>query len=99
LQASAGNANLHHHKGGAMTRDDFLKILARERLNPHFVAFDDPTANECMVIVSGLLAPGIWSVFYSEREVQTYRRDFATESDALHYLLSELRKTESARLD
>ena len=77
-----------------MTKDDFLRIIREDKTR--LDAFNlDGQGDECYVVAH---RQGRWSVYNSERGLETSVRQFSTESAALEYLLELLRADPSTRL-
>ena len=69
-------------------RQELTEILRREGINPDAYALDGGHDGERYVID---VRPGGWAVYYSERGLESGRRDFETEDEACRYLLALLR--------
>lgn len=74
-----------------MTREEFLENVRKARICPNAFVLDGEE-NECYVL-SG--SNGVWSVYYSERGLETGKRIFLSESTALDHLLEILEKDAS----
>ncbi|QJP12171.1 hypothetical protein G3545_08695 [Starkeya sp. ORNL1] len=70
-----------------MTREEFLHAVRAESVRLDTFNLDN-VGDECFVLAQSGYD---WRVYYSERGLETSARHFATESDALTYLLEELR--------
>ena len=78
----------------AMTRNEFLRVIEAEAIRPS--AFDlEGQGDECYVLTGNT---NYWTVHYSERGLETEARHFASESQALVYLLDLLQSDPSTRL-
>ncbi|MFN0027373.1 MAG: hypothetical protein ACKV2O_09380 [Acidimicrobiales bacterium] len=69
-------------------RQELGEILRREGINPNAYALEGGHPSERYVID---LRPAGWVVYYSERGLETGRREFDTEAEACRYLLDLLR--------
>ena len=77
-----------------MTRDEFLKAVREAGLRSS--AFDlDGHGDECYVLTGN---SNHWTVYYSERGLETQAHHFASESEALTHLLGLLQSDPSTRL-
>lgn len=77
-----------------MTRDKFIEAVQKARIRPS--AFDlDGAGDECYVLSGN---GNHWSVYYSERGLETKKRNFGSESAALKHLLGLLKSDRSTRL-
>jgi len=77
-----------------VNRQDLLEILREELIRDD--AYDLEGGHVPEVYTLGE-AHGRWFVYYSERGLETGRRDFASESEACQYLLEVLRKDPTTR--
>lgn len=77
-----------------MTREDFLESARRAKIRPDAFALDEQ-GDECYVL-SG--RANHWSVYYSERGLETQKRQFASQSEALSHLLEKLMNDPSTKL-
>jgi len=70
-----------------VTKDDFLRVIRAENIDPDAFGFDGP-GNECYVVEH---REGRWVFYYSERGLETGLQQFPSESAALEFLLQKLR--------
>lgn len=78
-----------------MTRQDFFDKI--RQMNIRSDAFNlNGQGNECYVLSGN---GDHWSVYYSERGVETQKNHFGSESVALEYLLEALKNDPSAKLE
>ncbi|KAA0076949.1 hypothetical protein CIW50_12435 [Tardiphaga sp. P9-11] len=77
----------HLCEGRSMTKDEFLEAARTRNIDPRSFGLDH-RRDECHVLET---RDTKWTVFYSERGLESGIRHFPTESDALEYLLSVLR--------
>jgi len=70
-------------------RQEVGEVLRREGINPGAYALDGGHPSERYVID---IRPGGWAVYYSERGLESGRREFDREDEACRYLLDQLRK-------
>jgi hypothetical protein len=75
-----------------MTRDDFLENVRKALIRPDAFALNGPR-DECHVLSGDA---NNWSVYYSERGLETGKRHFDSQSEALEYLLETLKSDPSA---
>lgn len=78
-----------------MTREDFFEDvrMAKIRLSAFVL---DGEGDECYVLSGN---DNHWSVYYSERGLETQKRHFASESAALEHLLETLKNDPSTKLE
>jgi hypothetical protein len=69
-------------------RQELGDILHREGINPNTYALDGGHPSERYVLD---IRPGGWAVYYSERGLESGRREFDSEDEACNYLLDKLR--------
>jgi hypothetical protein len=77
-----------------MNKNELSRILRQENIRPDAYCLEGGICEECYALDESY---GIWSVYYSERGVQTGRKDFTSESDACEHLLQLLREDPTAR--
>ena len=76
-----------------MTREEFFEAIRKANIRSS--AFDlDGQGDECYVL-SG--TDNHWSVYYSERGLETKKRHFESEAAALKHLFSLLKNDRSTR--
>ncbi len=85
--------DLRSGKVNDVNRHDLAEILRNEGINPDTYALDGGHPDERYVIDA---QPGGWHVFYSERGLESGRRDFDTEDEACRHLLLLLRNDPTA---
>ena len=78
-----------------MTTEDFLEDTRRAKIRPNAFVLDGE-GDECYVLSGN---ENHWSVFYSERGLETQKRHFASQSAALEYLLKTLKNDPSTKLE
>ncbi len=77
-----------------MNKTELAKMLESEGIRRDAYDLDGGCPDERYCLgYSG----GVWSVYYSERGLQSGKREFAAEDDACEYLLKMLRSDPSAR--
>ena len=69
-------------------RQQLGDILHREGINPNTYALDGGHPSERYVLD---IRPGGWAVYYSERGLESERREFDSKDEACNYLLDKLR--------
>ena len=74
-----------------MDRAQLKKILDEERVPRDAYDLNGGRDTEELVLSHTPGADWPWAVYYSERGLQTGRREFATEGEACVFMLSELR--------
>jgi len=77
-----------------MNRSELAEILKREGFRYDAYALDGGCLDERYCLDNSY---GVWSVYYSERGLQSGKKEFAIESDACEYFLQMLRKDSSTR--
>jgi hypothetical protein len=77
-----------------MTKQELRDVLHREGFRESSFDLDGGLLSERYTLARDRQT---WSVYYSERGLQTGKRNFATESDACEYLLNELRQDPTTR--
>jgi hypothetical protein len=77
-----------------MNRQELQSILRAEEIRSDAYDLDGGYPNECYVL-SG--ADPIWSVYYSERGLETGLKQFSSEEEACEYLLKLLRDDPSTQ--
>lgn len=77
-----------------MNRNELSVVLSREGIRSDAYDLSGGCGDEryCLEV-----SQGVWSVYYSERGIQSGRRDFASESDACEYLFQILKNDPSTR--
>jgi hypothetical protein len=70
-----------------MNRDEFLRAVRTEKIFPERFSLDVDRDEKYVVINRG----EHWVVYYSERGLESFPHEFASESEALAYLLTLLR--------
>jgi hypothetical protein len=76
-----------------MTRDELKTALQERLVDPRAYDLSDTGKNETEIYVlrprqSGVIGkPNYWVIFYSERGLETGRRDFPSESAACQHFL------------
>lgn len=76
-----------------MTRDDFFEAIREAKIRLSAFVLDGK-GDECYVLSGN---DNHWSVYYSERGLDTQNRHFASESNALEHLLETLKNDPSTR--
>ncbi|MBX3433468.1 MAG: hypothetical protein KF847_09120 [Pirellulales bacterium] len=71
-----------------MNKNELREILKREGFDPDSYDLDGGLLPEKYTLSE---EAGVWSVYYSERGLQTGKRTFATEGEACEYFLDEMR--------
>lgn len=71
-----------------MNTNELREILNQERFDPDSYDLDGGLLPEKYTLAE---EAGMWSVYYSERGLQTGKRTFATEAEACEYILDKLR--------
>lgn len=77
-----------------MTKSELVLLLDDEGIRRDAYEIDSAWENECYVLRSGNRR---WSVYYSERGLETGKREFDSEHDACVYLLGLLRNDLTTR--
>lgn len=78
-----------------MKKNELSEILNRERFDPDSYDLDGGLLPERYTLAH---EAGGWSVYYSERGLQTNKRTFATEAEACEHMLDELRRDQTTRV-
>jgi hypothetical protein len=76
-----------------MNRIELLRALRRERIREDTFDLNGGHLPETYTLAE---AHGSWFVYYSERGLESGKKEFATESDACEYLLNKLRDDPTA---
>jgi hypothetical protein len=77
-----------------VTREEFFEAVQKAKIRPG--SFDlNGQGDECYIL-SG--SGNHWSVYYSERGLETNKRHFGSEADALAHLFDLLKNDHSTRL-
>jgi hypothetical protein len=93
--ARASNHQRVSTESRAMTREDFLRAISDAKIRSN--AFNlNSDGDECYVLA---YKGGSWSVYYSERGLETEKRHFSSEGAALGYLLGTLKNDPSTRIE
>jgi hypothetical protein len=79
-----------------MNKDELKRILLDEHVRTDAYDLDGGRGSEQYTLRE---SSGQWSVFYSERGLQTGLRQFYTENDACEYMLELLRNDASTRAE
>jgi hypothetical protein len=77
-----------------MTKSELQKILRSEYIRQDAYDLDGGHRTETYTLGE---AQGRWFVYYSERGLESGRKDFATESEACEYFLNWLRRDPTVR--
>ena len=77
---------MRHHLH--VNRSELLTAIDRDGINPNTYSLEGGHPPERYVLAH---QPGGWSVYYSERGLETGRADFGTEDEACRHLLQLLR--------
>lgn len=77
-----------------MNREELKKTLEKEHIRPDVYDLNGGHIDETLTLGE---ANGRWFVYYSERGLESDRREFDTETEACEYLLSKLRSDPTAR--
>ncbi len=77
-----------------MNKDELSRILKQEGFRPDAYDLEGGDQDERYCLGE---SRGVWSVYYSERGLQSGKRDFGGEKEACEYLLQLLRKDPSTR--
>lgn len=77
-----------------MNRDDLKQILEREKFKLKTYSLHGGQPDEALCLS---FEDGRWYVYYSERGMQTDKRDFYNESEACEYLLKRIRADPTTR--
>lgn len=77
-----------------MNKNELSRILRQEGFRPDAYNLEGGMQDECYCLEESNCA---WSVYYSERGLQSGKKEFASESEACEYLLQLLRKDASTR--
>lgn len=78
-----------------MTREDFFEDVRKAKIRSNAFILDGE-GDECYVLSGN---ESHWSVYYSERGLETQRCQFDSESTALKHLLEMLKNDPSTRLE
>jgi len=79
-----------------MNRTELKQVLDSERIRRDSYDLDGGHRSETLTMAE---AHGRWFVYYSERGLETGKREFATEGDACEYFLTKLLADPSAHID
>jgi hypothetical protein len=79
-----------------MNRRELLETLRKEGIRDDAYNLDGGYADETLTLSE---ANGRWCIYYCEHGTETGKKEFATETEACGYLLNELRRHSSARLN
>lgn len=77
-----------------MNKAELARILIAERFRLDAYDLEGGTHDECYCLG---VSYGSWSVYYSERGLQSGVKEFASEGEACEYLLQLLREDLSTR--
>lgn len=78
-----------------MTTEDFLEDARKAKIRPNAFVLDGE-GNECYVLSGNA---NHWSVYYSERGLETQKHHFGSQSAALEHLLQTLKNDPSTKLE
>ncbi len=78
-----------------MTTADFLEDARKAKIRPNAFALNGE-GDECYVLSGN---ENHWSVYYSERGMETQKHHFVSQSAALEYLLQTLKNDPSTKLE
>lgn len=78
-----------------MTRESFLEAVRKAKIRQNAFALD-AEGDECYVLSGN---DDSWSVYYSERGLETQKQSFSSESAALTHLLGMLKNDPSAQTE
>lgn len=78
-----------------MTKVDFFEAAREAMIRPTAFVLNGE-GDECYVLSGN---DNHWSVYYSERGLETQKRHFASESATLQHLLETLKNDPSTRLE
>ena len=81
-------------EGRPTNRHELAGILRQEGFRPDAYDLEGGCQDERYCLGESC---GVWSVYYSERGLQSGKKVFGCESEACEYLLELLRKDSSAR--
>ena len=84
-----------YQEGATVNKQDLKQVLEREGIRPDAFDLDGGHVSERYTLSE---SHGLWSVYYSERGLESGRRTCAVESDACEYLLRLLRDDESTHV-
>ena len=76
-----------------MNRHDFLALIQQENIMPHAFSLYEVKDESLVLDKDGYR----WVVYYSERGVRVKEEGFASESDALEYMIGLLIKSHTSR--
>ncbi len=79
-----------------MTRDDLVRIMAREGLPAGMLCAPPRSPSDCFVLRERQSG---WEIFYAERGLETALSTFPTEDAACRALLDQLRQYAAAAGD
>ena len=77
-----------------MNKNDLAEILKQGGFRPDAYDLEGGCQDERYCLGE---SHGLWSVYYSERGLQSGKKDFGSESEACEYLLQLLNKDASTR--
>ena len=77
-----------------MNKNELARILRQEGFRPEAYDLEGGMQDERYCLGE---SHGVWSVYYSERGLQSGKKEFGSESEACEYLLQLLRKDTSTR--
>ena len=79
-----------------MNRQELLETLGREGIRDDAYNLEGVSVDETLTLGE---ADGRWFVYYSERGMETGKKEFATETEACAYLLNILREDPTVRIN
>jgi hypothetical protein len=77
-----------------MNKKELLQVLSRENIREDAFDLNGGHLDETYTLAE---ASGHWFVYYSERGLESGRKEFDTEAEACEYLLNKLRDDPTAR--